>query len=40
MLKDPLTIGKFGYIWLFKQPDKDTFAKTILTLFEGTQDLL
>lgn len=40
MLKDPLTIFKFGYQWMFKQPSKENFAKVILEMFRETESLL
>ena len=40
LLKDPLTLIKFGYIWLFFQPTKDTFAKTILSINAESEKLL
>ena len=40
MLKDPLTIAKFGYVWMFQHIDKDSFGKVILNLFSETENLL
>ena len=40
MFKDPATTLKFGYLWLFNQPSKDDFAKSIIKLLYSTEDLL
>ena len=40
MLMDPLTVGKFGWVWMFKQPDLDDFARVILRLLGASEDLL
>ena len=40
MLMDPLTVGKFGWLWMFKQPDADDFAKVILRLLGASEELL
>jgi len=40
MFKDPATTLKFGYLWFFKQPSKDDFAKSIIKLLYSTETLL
>lgn len=40
MLRDPLTAIKFGYLWLFQQPDLDSYAKIILPLLAGSEERL
>ena len=40
MFKDPATTLKFGYLWFFKQPNKDGFAKSIIKLLYSTETLL
>ena len=40
MLKDPATLFKFGYVWMFYQPNKDEYARTVMKLFDGSEDLV
>jgi hypothetical protein len=40
LLKDPYTTLKFGYLWWFKQPDKNEFAKGILKMLATTEDMI
>ena len=40
MLQNPKTIMKFGYLWLFRQPELDEYAKIILPMLSGTEKLV
>lgn len=40
MLQNPKTLLKFGYLWLFKQPNPDDFAKTIQPLLRESENMV
>lgn len=40
MAKEPKTIMKFGYLWLFRQPELDEYAKIILPMLSETERLV